>query len=160
VLSLQRILVASDFSDISEHALDYALELARAFRGSVVLMHAYEIPVVGFPDGVLIASASTATQIETAAEEALRAQAQRRSASDVRIDSVLRQGPVADQVNQAVDELKVDLVVIGTHGRRGIAHAILGSVAERIVRTATRPVLVLREGAVAGSGTGPEPKRD
>ena len=146
MLTIQRILVATDFSEASELAVDYALELARTFRATLVLAHVYDVPIVGFPDGVLIASPNVATQIATAAREGLAAAVARHAASGVTLDSVLRQGAVAETVNGIAEEVDADLIVIGTHGRRGIAHAILGSVAEKILRAATRPVLTLHEG--------------
>jgi nucleotide-binding universal stress UspA family protein len=145
VLRIKRIVVATDFTEASDGAIDYALELAQTFDASVILVHAYDVPIVGFPDGVLIASPNVATQVETAAEEGLRAAVERRSASGVRIDPMLRQGDIADEVNRAAEETQADMIVVGTHGRRGIAHAILGSVAEKIIRTAKRPVLTLHE---------------
>jgi nucleotide-binding universal stress UspA family protein len=145
VLTIKRIVVATDFSEASERAVTYALELATTLGASVILVHAYDIPVVGFPDGVLIASPNVATQIETSAKQGLDGVMQRHAQSGVHIDAVLRQGAAAEEVNKLADEVDADLIVLGTHGRRGIAHAILGSVAEHIVRTATRPVLTLHE---------------
>jgi nucleotide-binding universal stress UspA family protein len=145
VLSIKRILVATDFTDASDRALDYALELARKLDASIVLMHSYEIPVVGFPDGVLIATPNVAGQLRTAAQEGLRATVARHAAAGVRVDTVLREGAATREVNALAEELDADLIVLGTHGRKGIAHAILGSVAEQIVRTARRPVLTIHD---------------
>jgi nucleotide-binding universal stress UspA family protein len=145
MLSIKRILVATDFTEASDRAIDYAVELARGFGASVLVVHAYEMPIMGFPDGVLIATANVASQIENAAAQGLRAVADRLAAAGVHVDTMLRQGAAAQAVNEVAEEVGADMIVLGTHGRRGIAHAILGSVAEQILRAATRPVLTIHE---------------
>jgi nucleotide-binding universal stress UspA family protein len=61
----------------------------------------------------------------------------------VKLTSVLREGPAADEIRSLGDELKADMIVIGTHGRRGLARALLGSTAENVVRTSTIPILTI-----------------
>lgn len=143
MLTIRNILVATDFTETSNRALDYAIEVARRFDAAVTLMHAYEIPVFGFPDGAMIATVDVASRIATAAQQALLDAAEARKARGVRIDTLLREGIAWEEVNHVADDIGADLIVIGTHGRRGLARALLGSVAENIIRTATRPVLTL-----------------
>jgi nucleotide-binding universal stress UspA family protein len=143
MLSFQRILVATDFSETSNRALDYAVGLAQKFGATVTLMHAYEIPVFGFPDGAMIATVDVASRISTAAQQALAAAAESRAASGVKIETTLRDGVAWEEVNRVAEEAGADLIVIGTHGRKGLARALLGSVAENIIRTAKRPVLTI-----------------
>jgi nucleotide-binding universal stress UspA family protein len=117
--------------------------LAARVDAKITLLHAYEIPVFGFPDGSLIATADIAARITQAAEKALADAATSRKGRGVPIETVLRTGVAWEEVNTVAQEKKADLVVIGTHGRRGLARAILGSVAENIIRTATVPVLTI-----------------
>ena len=142
---VKRIVVATDFSETSDRAVDAAVELAATTGASVTVVHAYEIPVYGFPDGSLVASADFATRITTAAQEALAATLEMRKSKGVELEPELRQGVPWQEVNDVADKRNADLIVIGTHGRSGLAHALLGSVAERVIRSATRPVLVIRD---------------
>jgi len=143
MLALHKILVPVDFTDSSDRALDYALELAAPFDASVVVMHAYEVPVYGFPDGAFIANGDVAARISTAAQKALDALLNARKDKGVPIKGILRTGVAWEETNHVAAEIAADLIVISTHGRRGLARALLGSVAENIIRTTPRPVLVI-----------------
>jgi nucleotide-binding universal stress UspA family protein len=140
---VQNIVVATDFSPISELALDEALDLAERFQAKITLAHAFEIPVYGFPDGILIAGANVASELEQAAQRNLTQLVESRASRGVTITPVLRMGPAWDEVNAVARDTKASLIVVGTHGRRGLSRALLGSVAERLLRTATLPVLVI-----------------
>ena len=144
MLPFQRILVTTDFSETSDRALDYAIDLASRIGASVVVMHAYELPIIGFPDGAYIASAEVATGIATAAQKGLDAAIASRITRGVELKGVLKQDAPWDAVNTVAKELDADLVVCGTHGRKGLAHALLGSVAEKIIRVSNVPVLTIR----------------
>jgi nucleotide-binding universal stress UspA family protein len=141
--TLARILVGTDFTETSNGALDWAIELAAPLGASVTVMHAYEIPVVGFPDGALIATAEIAARISDGARAGLDSVLEQRSGRGVPLTAVLRQGAAWEEINKLADELDADIIVIGTHGRRGLSRALLGSVAEKVVRTATRPVTTI-----------------
>jgi nucleotide-binding universal stress UspA family protein len=141
---IKTILVATDFSEASDHALEYAVDLARRLDAQVVILHAYELPVYGFPDGSIIATPEMATRIAHAAELGLKSVAEKWAKNGVPILKLLRVGPPAEQVNAVAEEVGADLVVLGTHGRRGLSRALLGSVTEHVIRTATRPVLAVR----------------
>jgi len=106
-------------------------------------MHSYEIPIVGFPDGALVATADVATRIADASRKGLETVVARRQGTGVKVDGVLREGVAWEEINQVAEAIDADLIVIGTHGRKGLARALLGSVAENVVRTATRPVLTI-----------------
>lgn len=141
---LHRILVPTDFTETSEHALDWALSLAERLGASVTVMHSYEIPIAGFPDGAIIATPEIATRIAEASREALTQTLDRRKGRGVPMDAILREGVAWEEINAVADAIDADLVVIGTHGRRGLARALLGSVAENVVRTAHRPIVTIR----------------
>ena len=141
------ILVPTDFSVSAETALDYALQLAAKLGAKVYVMHAYQLPVVGFPDGVLLPTAEIATKIISWAQSQLAACVARRKESSVEIVPVLKQADPREAVLSAAEDLSADLVVMGTHGRRGLARALIGSVAESVVRTSTVPVLTVHAAA-------------
>jgi nucleotide-binding universal stress UspA family protein len=141
---IQRIVVGTDFSEIADAALDAAVDLAQQVGAAVTLVHAYEIPVYGVPDGALVATADLAGKLANAAQEGLLAASERYRSKGITIDTVVRVGLPWNEVNAVAADVHADLIVVGTHGRRGFAHAFLGSVAERLIRTASRPVLVVR----------------
>jgi nucleotide-binding universal stress UspA family protein len=143
MLTLRQILVPIDFTETSDKALDFAIELAQKFDASITVMHAYEIPVIGFPDGALVATVDVATRIQEAAKKGLDAAVAARSARGVKITSVLRDGVAWEEIRAVAEDVHADIIVIGTHGRRGIARALLGSVAENVIRTVKTPVLTI-----------------
>jgi nucleotide-binding universal stress UspA family protein len=142
-IPFRRILVPIDFTEVSAHALDWAMELAASVGASITVMHSYAIPVVGFPDGALIPTPQVATDLGTAAADALEAAVKPKRGGKVPIDTVLREGDAWEEIVNTADEINADLIVIGTHGRHGLARALLGSTAEHVVRTSHRPVLTL-----------------
>jgi nucleotide-binding universal stress UspA family protein len=141
--NFKRILVPTDFTETSERAIDMALSLGERLGSSITLMHAYEIPIMGFPDGALVATADIASRIADASRAALNSAVAKRQGAKVKVDGILCDGVAWEEINRVADEIDADLVVIGTHGRRGLARALLGSVAENVVRTAKRPILTI-----------------
>jgi len=107
-------------------------------------MHAYEIPIISVPDGAVLATAEVASRIADAARVSLESAAEQRRGRGVPIDTQLREGAPAEEILRVADDVGADLVVIGTHGRRGLARALLGSVAEHVIRTSHRPVVTIR----------------
>lgn len=139
------ILVPTDFSEPARDALDYAVELAEKLDAKVHVMHAFELPLVGFPDGNMTITAEMATRITVAAQSALDDILTRYRPRRVGLVTSLVQGDPREAVLTKAEEIGADLIVMGTHGRRGIARALIGSVAESVVRTSSVPVLTLRE---------------
>jgi nucleotide-binding universal stress UspA family protein len=152
---IQRIVVGTDFSDLAEHAFDAALDLAEQLGASVTLVHSYEVPIYAAPDGsYMTAGANAADAIVAASQAELKRVLERKQGRNVQMRSVLRLGPPWEEINGVAQEEDADLVVVATHGRRGLSRALLGSVSERVIRTATRPVLVVRgeDGTATPSG--------
>jgi nucleotide-binding universal stress UspA family protein len=141
------ILVPTDFSAAAEAALDEALGLASKLGAKVYVLHAYQLPVVGFPDGVLVPTAEIATRVVTWAQSELEACVARRKTSAVEIVPILKQADPREAVLAVAEEVAADLVVMGTHGRRGVARALIGSVAEAVVRTSPVPVMTVHAAA-------------
>lgn len=141
---IEKIVVGTDFSDIAEHAVDEAVDLAKQLGASVTLVHAYELPVYSFPDGVVVSSAEAADKMTTAMLKRLDASVERQRSRGASVKAALRMGPPWEELNRVAAEEGAHLIVVGTHGRRGFSRVVLGSVAERMVRTAVRPVLIVR----------------
>ena len=137
------ILVPTDFSVAAETALDQALGLASKLGAKVYVLHAYQLPVVGFPDGVLVPTAEIASRVVTWAQSELAACVAKRKGSPVEIVPILKQADPREAVLAVAEEISADLVIMGTHGRRGIARALIGSTAEAVVRTSPVPVMTV-----------------
>lgn len=138
----KRIIVATDFSETAEAATSYAIALAKELGAEVVLMHAYEVPTYAFPEGAVI-QAELFDRLEHVSREALASVAAQHASSGVSLRTVLRNGVPFREICDAAREEGADLLVLGTHGRRGLSRLLLGSVAERVVRSAPCPVLTL-----------------
>ena len=145
MITLTRILVATDFSEASNAALLYGRELARSFGARLDLLH-----VVPNLAKYYAAEAYTAAfpEIEEGMEEAAQRDIDRLlTDEDHRLGAraILRTFQLpADAIVQYARDEKIDLIVIGTHGRGGVKHLLMGSVAEHVVRAAPCPVLTVR----------------
>ncbi len=140
---IHRILCPIDFSRTSERAADYAVGLARQLGSSVHFVHAWEMPVYGLPDRGLILGAEDVVQITDAIQKQMDACLTRHAEVDMALQARIVQGSPAREIVRVATELGAELIVMGTHGRRGVEHMLLGSVAERVVRTSTVPVLTV-----------------
>jgi nucleotide-binding universal stress UspA family protein len=144
-LALKRILLPVDFSDSSRKAMQYAVSFARQFNAEVLLLHVVETAAPVPPQNMALESLALTATVR---EEAARHLSEWRGeiVSHVSVKAVVRDGPKAyHEIVSAASENNVDLIVLGTHGRTGLAHLFLGSTAERVVRHAPCPVLVVRE---------------
>ena len=138
------ILVPTDLSEGAEEALDYACELAAKLDATIHLVNVIGIPAIGVPE---LGVAMTATMIDSMVVENQRAldDLVARKCHAARMgQALLKTGDARDVINQTALELGADLIVMGTHGRRGVTRALLGSVAETVVRSAPCPVLTVR----------------
>jgi nucleotide-binding universal stress UspA family protein len=141
----KRILCPIDFSDASRTALETAAELAKRHGARLTLFHAYPVPGYTFPDGSFVASSKMLEELADAARlhlEEWKAIATGLGLSGV--EAVTAVGEPSHEIVAFAKEQATDLVVVGTHGRTGLTHALLGSVAERVVRKAPCPVLTVR----------------
>jgi len=142
---LKHILVATDFEESSERATQHAVDLAKKLGAELTLIHVYEVPEYVYFNGSLPATAAWIEPIRAAAEKQLEEALKKVRSRLPGATSLLRQGRPAEEIVRAATDTRPDLVVLGTHGRRGLSHALLGSVAERVVRTASAPVLTVRQ---------------
>jgi len=138
------VLLATDFQEISERAQLAATELAKSAGARVVVMHAYQVPVFGFMDGAYVPSAAELEKPLAASRDALSDIGAKIEAEGVPVEVVLRDGEAAQAILDTLKERGCDLIVVGSHGRGLLARALLGSVAQRVLRHADVPVLVVR----------------
>jgi nucleotide-binding universal stress UspA family protein len=147
----RRILVPVDFSECARASLDVAVDLARRFDAEIEALHVWETPTYVTPELMLWApdtgKRSLAEFARTQAGHAMQQLLASVEKSGARVHGRVDTGAISDVILAAAAD--ADLVVIGTHGRTGIAHALLGSVAERVVRRSPCPVLTVRAPAVA-----------
>jgi len=146
-LSLKRILAPTDFSANSKLAVDYACALAVQNNSELHLLHVLQdIMVLAPPDpsGVYGLPANYEDKIREAAQKALAALPDQDGAGSLRVVRAMRQGAAFAEIVRYARENGIDLIVMGTHGRSGLAHVLLGSVAEKVVRKAGCPVLTVR----------------
>lgn len=140
---ITKILVPTDFSPDAEPAIERALDLARSFSASVMLFHVYELPIA-FPEGYSF-TAELITAIEKEAHAKLAETIERlRQRTQVPISGKVGAGATAMAIVDEAAQGGFDLIVMGTHGRTGFSRFFIGSVAERVVRLATCPVLTIR----------------
>ncbi|MBX3232528.1 MAG: universal stress protein [Labilithrix sp.] len=140
---IEMILVPIDFGPPSDHALDFAVDLAESLDAKVHVISAFQLPIVGFPDGVLVASADVATRLVQSTEAALKRAAERHRDRKVVLTTHIEQGDPREVILSVAKDVRADLIVMGTHGRKGLARALVGSVAEAVLRTAEVPVVTV-----------------
>ena len=140
-MTLTRILLPTDFSDTAQHALDYARELAGRFGASVHLLHVVPDPMQN--------GATEAMPVVSDLAERWKADAERRL-EEIRLDGpqtvrAVRIGHAFVEILQYAADNAIDMIVMGTHGRGPVEHLLLGSVAEKVVRKASCPVLTVKQ---------------
>jgi universal stress protein A len=148
MVNITRILVPTDFSAASDSALTYARSLARQFGASINLVHVLEDPFASgafVGDGVVAMPPDLRESLERAAREQLT-QRHAEHAGTLPLSSMdLLTGSAARRIVEHAEATGANLIVMGTHGRGGLGHLLLGSIAEKVVRTAKCPVLTARE---------------
>lgn len=141
MIALKRILVPHDFSETSAAAVRYAVALARNFGTQLYFLHVGRQAVnefdVEFPIGFESA-------IEDGIHERLLHVVTPEEGAELNLEFVVRSGVPAAEIVRYAEDASIDLIVMGTHGRGFVGHVMMGSVAERVVRTAPCPVLTVR----------------
>jgi len=144
MIEIRHILCPVDFSDLSRRALDHAIAVAKWYGSRLTVLYVYHVPTAGIALSSLpVAPAAEAVQLSPADREQLRHQlkgfAPADALKDVPVEYLVAEGDVATEVLAEA----ADMVVLGTHGRSGFEHLILGSVAEKVVRKAHCPVMTI-----------------
>jgi nucleotide-binding universal stress UspA family protein len=149
---IQKILAPTDFSQHSEYALQYAVDLAKRYGASLSLVHVYPVVNYASAEGFALYTPEQLTALLHELGQQLHAtEATARAAGVTRVDGTLVQGDAYQELLALTPSF--DLIVMGTHGRTGLRHALMGSVAEKLVRSATCPVFTARKPAVSGQPT-------
>jgi nucleotide-binding universal stress UspA family protein len=148
-MAWKTILVPHDFSASANHATAIARDEAKLHGATIVLVHVIDLPYQLGPD-TLIVPPETGTPISLkqyaiqSAEAHLQDIVDRLAKDGITASGVVAVGVPVDEIIRTISEHHIDLVVMGTHGRTGLRHLMVGSVAERIVRSSKVPVLTVR----------------
>jgi len=147
-MQIKKVLVPVDFSSCSRAALAFAVDLAGKLEATLEVLHVLELPHYVIPEVLVeVPGERKQTLTEFARSEAskdLQQMLDDLAAQGHRIKSRLKVGYPRDEILAAAEEDQVDMIVMGTHGRTGISHLFLGSVAEQVVRRARCPVMTIR----------------
>ncbi len=146
MIDLHRILVPTDFSKFSQTALTYAAAFAEKFNAELTLLHVVQDLALFIPDMITVTPplAPSVDQMTAAAQAAFDRLIQENHLQHLTIQRAVRQGTPFYEIIQAARERDIDLIVMGTHGHSGLAHVLLGSVTEKVVRKSPCPVLTVR----------------
>jgi nucleotide-binding universal stress UspA family protein len=142
-----RILVPVDFSPTSESAIDHAQEVAARFDAPIELLHVVEDPIASGawePDASYLTIPELLDRFVEDGERRLGDIKKRLTDAGITVETRVVTGAPARGIVHAAQEDGCDLIVMGTHGRTGLSHMLMGSVAERVIRTAVCPVLTVR----------------
>jgi nucleotide-binding universal stress UspA family protein len=150
--TFRKLLVPVDFSVHSAEAVRVAAALAKRFDAALTLVHVYDPMVYTLPDGFVSLTQTQVNQLFEALEGQLASsKALALEAGAPRVETAILQGFVAGEIVDRASRGEFDLIVIGTRGRTGVKHVLLGSVAERVVRLAPCPVLTVKAPVAARS---------
>jgi len=146
MINLNRILAPTDFSACSEHALRYACEFAEAFGAELHLLHVIEPPAAAYSEfGIgYVGIQGMEDDLKQATQEKLSTLPNPKWAQQLSVSRTLTMGTAFVEIVRYAREHDFDLIVLGTHGRGAIAHMLLGSTAEKVVRKSPCPVLTVR----------------
>ncbi len=144
MFNVKNILVPTDFSSLSHSALDSAKDLADSMNAAIHLLHVIDKSIPFIPGKQILNEEEISSSLEIEARKHLSALTREiESESDVKVIGVIRQGIDYEEITNYANEFKTDLIVIATHGRTGIMHSLLGSVAEKVIQHSKCPVLVI-----------------
>ena len=139
-LKIQKILVPTDFTSHSDKAINYAVMMARAFEARILLIHVIEPFTYSVSETIQVMDHYVALrEIADPIMDNLREQLSKQA----KVDTFIVKGFPYVEIVKKAKQSKADLIVMGTHGRTGLKHLLMGSVAERVVRLARCPVLTI-----------------
>ena len=137
---IRKILYATDFSETAATALAYAESLAQEYQAELIIAHVIPPPAIAYSPGSFEVFEPEGNKADIEAE----LHTVRPSNTNIPFRHLLLQGDIIHEMLKAITELNCDLVVVGTHGRKGFSRLLIGSVAEQIVRQSPCPVLTVR----------------
>lgn len=143
--SFHNLLVPTDFSAHSDAAMQRGADLSRRYAAPLSLLYVFQPVSYALPEGHALHTTVQMREMFDAFEKRLaQAKAEVERAGAVRVSTQLRIGPIAGEIIDFADVANVDLIVMGTHGRTGLSHLLMGSIAEKVARMAMCPVLTVR----------------
>ena len=148
MLNIQTILHQTDYSDHSDFAFRIACSLARDYRAKLVLLHVALRSVTIEGEAAIAPRSEEYFQVEREKREGVSVPA------EVRVERQVVEGAPAEEILRSIQAVKADLVVMGTHGRTGLARLLAGSVAEQVMRRASCPVLTVRTPSLQAEPSG------
>jgi universal stress protein A len=144
-MTVHHVLVPLDFSTYAEQTLDYAIALAQKLQARVTLLHVIQPPAVVKVEGGIWPSSTFLQDLEAAVTRDMEGYLARVTAAGLAGEIAVVHGVPFQEILDTAKARQVDLIIMGTHGRTGLSHVLLGSVAEKVVRLAPCPVLVARQ---------------
>src|SRR5262249_38840571 len=146
MIDLRRILVPTDFSKHSQNALSYGAAFAEKFGAEIYLLHVVQDLALFIPDAITVAPPMLPPieQFSAVAKSAFDKLIKENHLEQFTIHQEVREGTPFYEIVRLAKDKDIDLIVMGTHGRSGLVHMLLGSVAEKVVRKAPCPVLTVR----------------
>jgi nucleotide-binding universal stress UspA family protein len=148
--AIKKILVPTDFSEQTREVMDYAIMLARTFGAKLLLLHVHQtLPIteavswldMGVPP---VAETGLWKQLKEAAERQMARLRELYQDAGVNLEAQVIEGVPFVEIIRSADREKADLIVMGSHGRTGVRHLLMGSVAEKVSRKASCPVLIIK----------------
>ncbi|MBI4428904.1 MAG: universal stress protein [Ignavibacteriales bacterium] len=158
--TIKKILVPTDLSELSFEAFELAKSLSRAYKAKLFILHTVDVvPVVSFP--TVDFTLETALNDETEkAKTTVEVFISEKLGEVENVVAVIKRGVAYEEIMKFVNEEGIDLIVMATHGRTGLPHIIMGSVAEKVVRHSHVPVLTVKPPKVHQPSVGAEDKRE
>jgi len=144
-MTAQHILVPTDFSEYADYALDYAIELAQKLQARLTLLHIIQLTPMTMGDMYGYSLEAYLEAMESEAQKHMEGLLNRLHQEGLEGETAIVQGAPFQIIVDMAESRDVDLIVMGTHGRTGLTYALMGSVAEKVVRLAPCPVLVTRD---------------
>jgi nucleotide-binding universal stress UspA family protein len=140
---IQKILIPTDGSEFADKAFIYALELAKLTKANVIVMNAFQSPPILRKRGAFMME-ELRSSLEEEAKEIVSKASERLISEGLMVSALVIEGPPAEAILRAIEEVTPDLIVMGSRGSGGIPGLRLGSVVERVMRHSPTPVLVVK----------------
>ena len=144
-IQVERILVPIDFSDYASAVVEWATHLAKEHDSAIVLLHVYHLPVEFQQVEGAYLPADFWSTVKDEARRALDEYGYKIREQGIEVEMVVREGYPATIIEEEVERQNADMIVIGSRGRTGLKHLLLGSIAERVVQKAPCPVLTVKK---------------
>ncbi len=145
MIKIERILFPTDFSACAKYALKYALDFAADRKAKLYILHVIsKLNVPVGTGGITFPVSKLYDEMERKAKSDIRRLVPKRFLEKMAVENIIIRGTPFVEIVKAAKKYDIDLITIATHGRTGISHALLGSTAEKVVRTAPCPVLCVK----------------